>query len=189
MNTRLRTAAPAAAACASCSTISPALRLPLSPIVPVAQKVQPMLQPTWEEMQSVPRRPPLVLLLLMRSPPPPPPPLVLHSLPPVLRSPPPPSPQVLRSPPPVPPRLSPPLAAAARGCVVSYVITTASTNSPSCRRMSSLSVPSAERAADWTLEVLRTKPARSAAAAARGNSKIASAASAGSSFGCLSSLM
>lgn len=39
-------------ACMSCSTISPAVRLPTKPIVPVAQNVQPIWQPTWEETQT-----------------------------------------------------------------------------------------------------------------------------------------
>mmetsp|Transcript_11940 Transcript_11940/g.44421 ORF Transcript_11940/g.44421 Transcript_11940/m.44421 type:complete len:201 (+) Transcript_11940:2488-3090(+) len=40
-------------ACASCSRISPEVRLPSSPRVPVAQNVQPILHPIWEETQSV----------------------------------------------------------------------------------------------------------------------------------------
>ena len=35
-----------ARACTSCSMISPAVRSPLMPMVPVAQKVHPMMQPT-----------------------------------------------------------------------------------------------------------------------------------------------
>mmetsp|Transcript_55979 Transcript_55979/g.121865 ORF Transcript_55979/g.121865 Transcript_55979/m.121865 type:complete len:229 (+) Transcript_55979:951-1637(+) len=38
---------------AACSKISSADKLRLKPICPVAQKVQPMAQPTWDEMQAV----------------------------------------------------------------------------------------------------------------------------------------
>jgi len=44
-----------ARACQSCSTISPAVRSPLRPMVPVAQKVHPIWQPTSEDTHSVAR--------------------------------------------------------------------------------------------------------------------------------------
>ena len=56
MNTTLRTSAPALRrACTSCSRISPLDRFPSSPMVPVAQKLQPILQPTCELTHSVVR--------------------------------------------------------------------------------------------------------------------------------------
>ena len=44
-------------ACASCSRISPEVRFPSSPSVPVAQNVHPILHPTCEETHSVFRPP------------------------------------------------------------------------------------------------------------------------------------
>lgn len=42
----------------NCSTISPVERLDLKPIVPVAQNLQPILQPTWDETHRVDLTPP-----------------------------------------------------------------------------------------------------------------------------------
>mmetsp|Transcript_9673 Transcript_9673/g.24595 ORF Transcript_9673/g.24595 Transcript_9673/m.24595 type:complete len:236 (+) Transcript_9673:43-750(+) len=55
MNTTLRMRGVCCSAWSSCSTISPACRFPTRPMVPVAQKVQPIWQPTCEDTQTVAR--------------------------------------------------------------------------------------------------------------------------------------